>query len=418
MVAGAGARRAARLNAAIGARIVRAVFANLASDLRAMPRPLWMLFAGTFVNKFGSFVMPFLVLHLTKHGHSPAKAGLAVGAYGVGHLAASALGGWLADRIGRRTTIALSMFTGAAAMLALSQAETFSTITALTLLLGAASELYRPACSALVTDLAPPEKRVTAFAVYRLAINAGFACGPATAGFLAEKLFIWLFIGDAITSALFGVIALATLPDGERQRGDKADWRADLKQVARDREFLCFLLAVAPITFVFFQMTASLPLHVRDVGLSSAAYGVLISLNGLIVVICELPLTSVTQRLPARPVMALGYLLTGLGYALTAFARDAWTLAGTVLVWTLGEMLASPVSLAYVAGLAPLHMRGRYLGMVSVVWALGLIAGPTWGTALYAHDAPQLWALCAGLGVASALCVWVGPERRQVEQVP
>ena len=387
------------------------MFTNLAADLRSLPRPLWMLFAGTFVNKFGSFVMPFLVLHLTKQGHSPAKAGLAVGAYGVGHFAASLVGGWLADRIGRRNTIAISMFAGAAAMLALSRAADFAAITGLTALLGMASELYRPACSALVTDLAPPEKRVTAFAVYRLAINAGFACGPATAGFLAEKSFFWLFVGDAVTSALFGVIALISLPHGERQRADEGDWRADLKLVTRDREFLCFLLAVAPITFVFFQMTASLPLHVRDAGLSSVAYGALISLNGLIVVVCELPLTSFTQRLPARPVMALGYLLTGLGYALTAFAHDAWALAGTVLVWTFGEMLASPVSSAYVAGLAPLHMRGRYMGMVSVVWACGLIAGPTWGTALYALDPAQLWMLCAALGVVSAVLVALGGKK-------
>jgi len=110
--------------------------------------------------------------------------------------------------------------------------------------------------------------------------------------------------------------------------------------------------------------------------------------------------------------MALGYLLTGLGYALTAFAHDAWSLAGTVVVWTLGEMLSSPVSAAYVAGLSPQHMRGRYMGLVSVVWALGLIAGPTWGTALYARNPSQLWALCAALGVLSAMFVWIGRKRR------
>ncbi len=381
--------------------------------MRALPRPLWMLFAGTFVNRFGSFVMPFLVLHLTRQGHSVAQAGLAVGAYGVGHLVASAVGGWLADRIGRRNTIALSMFAGAATMLALSQAQNVSVIFTLTTLLGLASELYRPASSALITDLAPPEKRVISFGVYRLAINAGFAFGPATAGFLAEKSFFWLFVGDAVTSAIFGIIALIALPHGERQRAEEADWRADVKQVLRDREFLCYLFAVAPITFVFFQMNTSLPLHVRAVGLSSAAYGVLISLNGLIVVCCELPLTRWTQRLPARPVMAAGYLLLGLGYALTAFARNAWTLAGTVVVWTLGEMLASPVSAAYIAGLAPRHLRGRYMGMLSAAWSFGLVTGPSWGTALYAKNPNQLWALCGALGAVSALFLWIGPRNRQ-----
>lgn len=81
---------------------------NLWSNLRALPRPAWILFLGTFLNKFGAFVVPFLALYLTRRGHSPAQTGLAIGAYGVGNLAASLLGGHLADKIGRRKTVVLS----------------------------------------------------------------------------------------------------------------------------------------------------------------------------------------------------------------------------------------------------------------------------------------------------------------------
>src|SRR5439155_2885626 len=98
---------------------------NLRQNLRALPPAAWILFGGTFVNRFGTFVMPFLVLYLTRSGYSIAQAGLAGGAYGGGHMIASMLGGHLADRIGRRNTIALSMFASAAAMLALSQARAF-----------------------------------------------------------------------------------------------------------------------------------------------------------------------------------------------------------------------------------------------------------------------------------------------------
>src|ERR1051325_2145181 len=97
---------------------------SLLSSLRALPRPAWILFFGTFLNKFGGFVVPFLTLYLTSRGHSVAQAGFAVGAYGVGHLAASLIGGHLTDKIGRRKTIVLSMFAGAATMLLLSQAQT------------------------------------------------------------------------------------------------------------------------------------------------------------------------------------------------------------------------------------------------------------------------------------------------------
>src|SRR6478609_10514228 len=93
------------------------------SDLRGMPRPVWFLFAGSFVNRFGSFVLPFLVLYLTRRGYTPAEAGVAISAYGVGSLGAAAVGGHLADRVGRRETIAASMFSSAAVMVALSQAR-------------------------------------------------------------------------------------------------------------------------------------------------------------------------------------------------------------------------------------------------------------------------------------------------------
>ncbi|MEJ0088561.1 MAG: MFS transporter [Limisphaerales bacterium] len=91
-------------------------------------------------------------------------------------------------------------------------------------LTGLASEFYRPACSALLTDLVPPEQRVTAFAAYRMAFNAGWAFGPATAGFLATKGFFWLFVGDAATSVLFGLVALLALPKDNHRPQSKNGW--------------------------------------------------------------------------------------------------------------------------------------------------------------------------------------------------
>jgi MFS family permease len=160
---------------------------TLLSRLRALPRPAWILFLGTFLNKFGTFVLPFLTLYLTQRGFTLNDAGLAISAYGVGGLMASVVGGHLADAIGRRKTIALSMFSVAAAMVLLSQSRSLPAIIAATWLAALTGELYRPASSALLADLVPPELRVTAYAAYRMAFNAGFAFGPATAGFLAAR---------------------------------------------------------------------------------------------------------------------------------------------------------------------------------------------------------------------------------------
>ena len=92
---------------------------SLVASLRTLPPAAWILFFGLFLNKFGAFVVPFLALYLTRIGHPLADAGLAIGAYGVGNLIASLLGGHLADTLGRRKTIVLSMFCGAGTMMLL-----------------------------------------------------------------------------------------------------------------------------------------------------------------------------------------------------------------------------------------------------------------------------------------------------------
>ena len=381
-------------------------------SVRSMPPAAWVLFGGSFVNRFGSFVLVFLVIWLTEEGYSAAQAGAAVSSYGAGALGASLLGGYLADRIGRRNAIAVSMLSAAATMLALSQARTLALVLVLSGLAGLTSELYRPASAALLADLVPSERRVTAYALYRLAINLGFAAGPATAGLLAERSFFLVFLGEALTSALFGVAALLFLPEGTRSHRAEERPGELLRAVRADRPFQLFLVASLLSAFIYFQQQGALPLHVVDQGLSFATFGALISLNGLVVVLLELPLTAVTQRYPRRPVIAVGMVLEGLGFALTAWATDAPLLALTVVVWTLGEIVSAPVAQAYVADLAPLHLRGRYQGAWGLTFGLALVLAPVVGTAAYAVSPTALWLSCGVLGVIAALLVLgVRPRR-------
>lgn len=385
---------------------------TLRASLQALPRPVWVLFAGTFINKFGAFVVPFLTLYLLRQGYSVGQAGLAVGAYGLGNLVAGILGGHLADKIGRRNTIVVSMFSGAGAMLLLSQAHTLPVIILLTALVGLVGELYRPACSALLADLIPPGQRVTAFAMYRVAFNAGFAFGPALAGFLAVHGFFWLFVGDAVTSMLFGLVALAALPRRARGQSGDATWAEAWEVLRYDRKLHQVLLANLAIGLVFFQLASTYSLHITRLGFSPAVYGAILSFNGALVMICELPLTTISRRFPARPVMALGYLLIGLGFVLNAFAHGIAALGMCMGLLTFGEMLTMPVSAAFVADLAPAHMRGRYLGASGLTWSLALIIGPGLGLKLYAFSAAIYWVACGGLGALAASIILVRPKAR------
>jgi MFS family permease len=380
-----------------------------------MPRTAWILFAGTFVNRFGTFVLPFLTLYLTKRGYSAPQAGIAVGAYGLGGIGAVTLGGLAADRLGRRNTIATSMFGGAAFTLLLSQAHTLALILPLAALVGLTAELYRPASSALLTDLVPSERRVTAFTLSRLAVNLGWAFGLAIGGFLADRSFLLLFIGDAATSAAFGAIALAALPHGVRTARHEERRGEASRSMLADRGFLLFLGSVFATALIVMQSATTFPLHIKANHLTNADYGLLLSLNGIIIVFAELPLTSITMHLKRTRVMAFGAFLTGLAFWFVGSARTLPMLAGVIVIWTIGEMVESPVAAAFVADRAPENLRGRYQAAFGTMFALAAIVGPIAGTALFHARQGAVWGACGVLGVVGAvLALSVGRYRRPV----
>jgi MFS family permease len=385
--------------------------ANLSQNLRALPRGAWILFFGTFLNKFGTFVLPFLAIYMTRLGYTAAQAGVAIAAYGIGTLGACLLGGYLADRFGRRKTIVLSMVCAALTMLCLSQARSFLAIVMFSGLAGLAGEFYRPASSALLTDLVPAGQRVTAFAAYRMSLNAGFAFGPATAGLLARHSFTWLFIGDAATSALYGLVAWFALPSGLRGFRTANTLLETVRVLRDDRAFRQAVLAALAVGTVFVQVFSTMSLEITRSGFSAATYGAVISLNGVLVVLCELPLTTITKRYPARRMMALGFLLIGAGFASNALVRTLPLLVLTTVLFTLGEMISMPVSGAYVADLAPSHQRGLYMGTYGMVWAVAFVFGPSLGMVVFSFNHILLWVACGVLGLLAAAIISTEPAR-------
>ena len=376
--------------------------AGLRNDLRALPRGAWILFFGTFLNKFGTFVLPFLSIYLTGLGYSTPQAGMAVGSYGVGTLCAALAGGHLADLLGRRKTIVLSMVSVAIVMICLSQVRSFPLIVLFSGLAGLTGELYRPASMALLADLVPAGQRVTAFAAYRMALNAGFAFGPATAGWLMKKSFLWLFVGDAVTSALYGLVAWFALPTGLRGPPAQNAWSENWRIAREDARFRRLLFASLVIWSVFVQAFSTMSLEITRNGFSAAAYGLIISMNGVLVVLFELPLTVITKKFPARRVMAIGYVLIGIGFASNALLRTIPLLVLTMAILTFGEMISMPLAGAYAADLAPSQKRGVYMGTYGLMGALAFICGPSLGMWLFSVNPAALWLTCGALGLVAA----------------
>jgi MFS family permease len=386
---------------------------SLFSQLHLLPRPFWVLVGATFVNRFGVFVVPFLTLFITSNGNTAAQAGYAAASYSLGGFAAAWIGGWMADRLGRNVTMAVSSLAGAVCMLAMSQAVDWRALAVLAFITGAVTEAGHPASAALVQDIVPQEQRIVAFAVQRFAINLAWSLGPATAGFLAEHSFFWLFVVDATTSAFFGVIAWLFLPRGRKTPREQAGWSHAWQSIRQNHAFLALFGACVCVAWIFRQTNTTFPLHFERNGLSLHLCGLVLALNGVMICLMEVPLANGLRHWPVKQVLALGYVFMGASFLVFLVSGSLTAFVTMMVVFTLGEMSAFSRQQAYSASLAPDDMRGRYVGFLSFAWCAGNTASSALGMPLYDHHPVILWTLNAVLGIAAAWLILSSRKSRE-----
>ncbi|KAB8181503.1 MFS transporter [Microbispora catharanthi] len=362
------------------------------SKVGGLPRPFWVLFGGSFVNRLGTMVEPFIGIYLTQaRGVSLATAGLVMTMFGVGSLLSQPVAGWLADRLGRRVTLTGGMVATAVTMIALGYTTSVPGLVVGMLVLGIVVDAYRPASQAIVADLVAPEDRPRAFGLLFWAINLGFSVAMVAGGWLARSGFTVLFWVDAVTCLIFGLLVWRAIPETRPVREDAQPGR--FADVLRDRLMLAFVLGNLAYALVYLQAYSTLP---------TSAYGMAMAVNGLLIVVVQ-PLTnSWLARFDPSRVLAAGFALVGLGFALTSLVSSAAGHAAAVAVWTLGEVLTAGIPGAIVATLAPPHLRGRYSGLYGLAWSAGSLLAPLVGTRLLAAAPGLVWPLFGGLGLLAA----------------
>ena len=388
--------------------------------LGGLSRPFWVLWAGTLVNRLGTMVIPFLAFYLSSgRGLSVTQVGMVMAVGGAGSVVAQPLGGYLADRVGRRVTLCGGMVATAVSMIVLGYVATLPALVAAAFACGVSVDLYRPASAALVSDLVPAHDRPRAFGLVYWAINLGFACATSLGGLLARHGFGLLFWVDALTCLAFAGLIWRGVPEPPRVRAHRSEGGQDgFGTVLRDRVMLAYALSSLAYLFVLLQYQTTLALAMRRDQLSPAAYGLAIAVNGVVIVIVQpLVVRWLTERDRSR-VLAAGMLVTGVGFGLSAVASTTAGYAATVVVWTLGEIITASVGQAVVADLAPAHLRGRYQGLYGVAWSAAALVAPLGGTALLAQGKLVLWPVCTALTVlAAAAQLLLGPAiRRRAEQ--
>ncbi|MFD3698483.1 MDR family MFS transporter [Streptomyces sp. NPDC058646] len=395
-----------------------------------LPRAFWWLWVSTLVNRLGAFVATFMTLYLTlDRGYSASFAGLVVALHGLGGVASSLVAGVMTDRLGRRPTLLVANASTAFSVALLGFMEHPAAIAAVALLVGMTSNASRPAVAAMMADIVRPEDRVRAFALNYWAINLGFAVSATAAGLIAEHSYLAGFLGEAALTLACAVLVYAKLPESRPAAAASAPGGAagkaaaaaepetGLGTVLRDRRFMGVVGLSFLISLIFTQGSVGLPVAMGAAGFSPADYGLVSAVNGVLIVLLQIPVTRFIEHRDPQRLLVASALLAGYGFAMTAFAGPLWAYALTVAVWTLAEIVNSPTQMSLVARLSPLHGRGRYQGMYTLSWAVAALVAPLMaGVMIDRYGAGWLWAATGALGTLAAAGYWLLMRRLPQEE--
>ena len=432
---------------------------------REFDRAIFVLALGDLVASFGfSLVFPFLTIYLTGElGASATQAGLVLGLYSVVSIGSNAMGGWLADRVGRKPVMVVSITCTAVVIATMGLVHDLAWVAVLTLVLGFVDPPFVPAARAAVADVVPSERRPRAYGLLGMAASVGWIVGPSVGAGLSGLGYGVLFAAAGVIIGGYSVILIVGLretrpatsapaspshsgdpvlpksvsPVAPRsgdpvppQSGNLASAQvagSEVVPAAEDapisfprpvrpfnprRVLAIYLLIAVAIHGAYFQWVVVLPIHAyADLGITTTAWGILFALNGILILAFQLRVTAAAEGRSLPRFMAVGAALAAVGYLVvallpgTSFVLPALGVA--IVLLTIGEMAVFPVEASFVSDLSPVARRGRYQGYLGAAAGLGTAIGPVLGgLALDLAPGAVVWIGTAAVCLAVAGSLW------------
>lgn len=404
----------------------------------------WGLWVTLLILWMGRFVTSFLSMYLVSDMHvSAGVAGTIVSMYGFGGIFGCLYGGALSDRFGRPAMIVIGNL-GSAAMLVLLAFIGNPWIMAIALLAyGAISSMPTPAVAAYVSDVVPFRKQKRAYSLQTWAANFGFAIGPIIANQLVKISYALMFYAEAAVLVFATILMIVFFKEvglGKRPRGEVAPARASqaaesaagnavehavkqtgesqrpqrfsvwrsYRRACADGALMSMVVLMFLYTLAYYQIVSGLPISMTQIGLGTDEYSSLLTINGGLLCLLQIPAIGLFQRMSNTRVLVLGMSITAVGYAFQIGANSWVAFAIATVLWTLGELGTFPIAATTVANIAPKDVRGTYQGLYNLVWSLSNAFSPlVGGWILNAFGSRVLWICCTVMFVIVAIGFYV-----------
>ncbi|HJR78899.1 MAG TPA: MFS transporter [Anaerolineales bacterium] len=392
------------------------MFKRLNQVYHEFPRLFWVVVGIGFIDRIGgTLLFPFFALYITqKFNVGMTEAGILLGMSSLFGLIGSTIGGALTDKFGRKRLILFGLIFSALSTLTFGLVNDFSILFPLVILVGLLSSISHPAHEAMIADILPESKRQEGFGILRVVANFSWIVGPTIGGFLASINFFYLFVIDAIISCVVAVMIFRSIPETKPEPHEHEKSESFLKTVTgyrfvlRDTAFVSFIIANIIMMIVYSQMYTSLSVYLRDNhGITPQGYGFLMSTSAITVIFFQFWLTRRIKGLPPFLMMAFGTVFYMIGFLLFGIVTTFILFALNIVIITIGEMIIMPTSQALVAGFAPAEMRGRYMAIAGLSWAIPSTIGPgAAGFILDNYNPDLLWYIGGALCGVSVLAYY------------
>jgi MFS family permease len=385
------------------------MFDRLKKIYHEFPRLFWIVVAISFIDRIGNTLLfPFFALYITqKFSVGMTQAGILLGMSSLFGLIGSTIGGALTDKFGRKQLILFGLVFSAVSSLSLGLVDSLSAMYPLMIFVGLLSSVSHPAHDAMIADILPDKQRQEGFGILRVVGNLSWIIGPTIGGFLANINFFYLFLIDAVISCIVAAIIFRAIPETKPEPHAHAESETLLQTIAgyrivfRDLAYMAFMLAGMLMLVVYQQMYGTLSVYLRDNhGISPSGYGFLMTTSAITVILFQFWVTRVIKHRPPFLMMALGTFFYMIGFTLFGMVAAYFLFALNIVIITIGEMIVMPTSQALAANFAPSAMRGRYMAIFGLSWAIPSTVGPAAaGYILDNYNPDLLWyiggAVCA-----------------------
>lgn len=396
--------------------MLKTAFGRYINNFKGFTREVWILALITFVNRAGTMVLPFLSKYLKENLHfTYGEVGWIMVAFGLGSMLGSWLGGKLTDKIGFYKIMIFSLFTSGILFFILQYITTFWGLCFGMFIIMAISDMFRPAMFVSLSVYAKPENRVRALSLVRLAVNLGFTAGPTLGGLIILGMgYQGLFWVDGSSCIIAILIFAFYIKEKKRTPVTIDDSVAKIAptSIYKDKPFWMLLFISFITAMVFFQLFTTLPLyHNEKFGLTEFQTGMLLSVNGLLVFLLEMPIVSRLERKNSNKIRNIGYgsLCIAAGYYVLLL--DSWVgiLTISIILLTFGEIFSFPFANAVALNRAPKGQEGQYMGLYTMSFSLAHIASSKTGLEIIGHYGYVVnWFVMGSLGmIALFCCIWL-----------